>query len=182
MGTTDTKPIHVAVKIFSELVDRLAWHNPLGLAEPLTAADSVTKWVCFKSLELDWGPVKKKRERGNPSLERVVANLSKNFEQYVHLFFAFMTLQAFLFRSWFACLPWLLLYLFASTKVPLETIEKVPQVPLSKIPMKFRIMCTVGIHSLVWLFFAYEAVWKCGFFTELFSLGLIILHAHSVKP
>jgi len=178
----DVKSPDETVDMFLQLVNRLAWHNPLGLAEPATAADSVTKWTCFKSLELDWGPAKKRRETGTPSLDRIMENLSQNFAQYMHVFLALMMLQALLFRSWFACLPWLVGYQFASMKVPLKTMEKVPQVQLSKIPMKFRVVGTVSLHALVWLFFLYETIWKCGFFTELFSLGLIVLHAHSVKP
>jgi len=169
-------------QVFDELAMRLAWHNPLGLAEPATATDAITRWFGFKALELDWGPRKKKRETGTPSMDRILQNLNAHFVEYLHLFMAVMMLQAFLFRSWFACLPWLLLYQCVSLRVPLKTLDALPQIPLSKVPMKFRVACTMGIHGLVWLFFLYEAVWRCNFFLEFLALGSILLHAHSVKP
>lgn len=181
-GTNSATCGDETVEVFDGLASRIVWHNPLGLAKPATAADSATLWYSFKSQELDWGPAKRKKDTASVNLNRIMGNLCNNFTQYVHIFLALLTLQAFLFRSFFACLPWLVFYQTASLLIPLKTLEVVPQVPLSKCPMKFRVAATMGIHTLVWLFFLYEALWKCNFFVEGLILGLICVHAHSVKP
>ena len=126
------------------------------------------------------GPLKKKK--GTPKMDRILLNLCNNLSQYLHILLTFMMLQAFLFRSFFSCLPWLVGYQFASVLVPLKTTEMLPQVPLSQIPLKFRVAGTMAIHALVWLFFAYEVIWKCNFIIEFLALGLIIFHAHSAAP
>merc|ERR1711971_372620 len=100
----------------------------------------------------------------------------------MHIMLLGFMMNCLLFRSFFACLPWLFFYQLASVYIPLETMEKLPQVPLSKIPLKFRAAGTLAIHALLWLFVVYEAVWKCNFFVEALIFGLIIFHAHSVSP
>merc|ERR1719188_296933 len=115
-------------------------------------------------------------------MDRIVTNLYNNLPQYLHvLLFVFM-LNCLLFRSWFACLPWLVFYQTMSLALPLETLERFPQVQLSKVPLKFRIAATMTIHALVWLFFLYELVWKCHFLMEFWAFGLIIAHALCVVP
>jgi len=171
-----------ASEIFEGLASCLVWHNPLGLPQPAAAADSMTMWSNFKSLAIDWGPEKRKRDTASVNLNRILQNLCSNFPQYLHIFMGLLMLQAFLFRSFFACLPWLFVYQNASLLVPLKNMEMLPQVPLDKCPLKFRVAGTVGIHALVWFFFLYEALWRCNFFVEGLILGLIVFHAHSVKP
>lgn len=168
------------VEIFSALRTRLTWHNAMGLAEPQSGAEATALWMNLKAQELDMGP--RKSKRGTPKLDRILANLSGNFIQYVHiLLFGFM-LNAFLFRSWFSCLPWLFAYQIASLMVPLETIPAFPQVPLSAVPLKFRVAVTMAIHGLLWFFFFYEAVWRCNFFIEFLLVGAVISHAYVAKP
>jgi len=169
-------------EIFEALCSRLTWQNALALAKPDSGVDAATLWMAFKGLTLDWGPVVKKKEKGTPKLDRILTNLCNNFVQYMHIMLLGFMLNCFLFRSFFSCLPWLFFYQLASVQIPLETIDKIPQVPLSKIPLKFRAAGTLAIHALLWLFFVYEAVWKCNFFIEALIFGLIIFHAHSVAP
>jgi hypothetical protein len=173
----DTAPgaTNDTVEIFKAMKSRLVWHNALALGSPATDVDSKTMWTAFKSLERDMGP--RASKRGSPKIDRIVTNLYNNLPQYLHvLLFVFM-LNCLLFRSWFACLPWLVFYQTLSLVAPLETIEKVPQVPLSKIPLKFRVAGTMAIHALVWCFFLYEAIWKCHFLIEFWAFGLIVAHA-----
>merc|ERR1719291_663206 len=109
-------------------------------------------------------------------MDRIITNLYNNLPQYLHVMLFIFMLSALLFRSWFACLPWLVLYQYLSLVVPLETLEKVPQVPLSKVPLKFRVAGTMAIHALVWLFFLYEAIVRCHFLIEFWAIALVIGH------
>mmetsp|Transcript_103686 Transcript_103686/g.184216 ORF Transcript_103686/g.184216 Transcript_103686/m.184216 type:complete len:253 (+) Transcript_103686:49-807(+) len=168
--------------IFAALGERLFWHNPLGLAEPATPEESKAKWLEIKGLEMDMGPRKKKRETGNPSLDRIMMNVCSYLPQYTLVVLVFAMLHAFLFRSFFACLPWLCLYQLASVLIPLETMEQVPQVPLSECPTKYRVAATIVLHGLMLLFFAYELLWMMNFLWKILLIGLIALHAHSVRP
>lgn len=69
-----------------------------------------------------------------------------------------------------------------SLLVPLETLEQVPQVPLSQCPVKFRVAGTVALHALMLLFFVFELIWCMNFLVKILVFGLLTLHAHSVKP
>lgn len=158
--------------MFAYLTTHLVWFNCLGLAFPANAEAAKAAWKGLKEMELDWGP--RKARKGNPGLERILCNVCNNFAQYVHVLLAMMCLRPFLFRSWFACLPWLVGYQAVSLLIP---VEMLPQVEL-----KFRICATLAIHALVWLFFLYEVVWMTWFFEKPIWLGLIAFHAHSAKP
>lgn len=113
-----------------------------------------------------------------------------NMPQYLHLLLALMMLRAFLFRSWFACLPWLVGYQYLSLWIPLDgmpaalvsIIPQASQVPVEKCPVKFRVAASAGIHLLVWLFFIFEVLWKMWFFEKGLVMGLIAYHAYAVKP
>jgi len=168
--------------IFAELGERFFWHNPLGLGQPATPEESKAKWLEIKGLEMDMGPRKKKRETGNPSLDRIMMNVCSYLPQYLLAVLVFATLHAFLFRSFFACLPWLCFYQMAALLIPLETMPQVPQVPLSECPTKFRVAAAIGLHGLMLLFFAFELVWKMNFLWKFLLIGLVSFHAHSVKP
>lgn len=161
-----------ATSIFASLTTRLAWYNSLGLAFPESGEDAMKKWVEMKSLELDWGP--KASRRGTPKITRILANVDAFMAQYLHILLVLMMLRAFLFRSYFSCLPWCFALQLAALLVP---IEMAPQVPL-----KFRVAGALGFHALVWLFFALEVVWRTWFFEKIFVLGLFAFHAHSVRP
>merc|ERR1711862_344493 len=110
--------------------------------------------------------------RGNPALDRMKTNLCVNMRQYLHMLLALMMLRAFLFRSFFACLPWLFGYQLLSLALPLENMAKLPQVPLEKVRPKFRVSGALGLHALVWLFFLYEALWKMHFIEKFLVIGL----------
>jgi hypothetical protein len=167
-------------KMFNSIRARLAWYNALGLAEPASGEDALKAWVEMKGLELDFGP--RAKRKGNPGLERIQVNVINQFPQYLHLLLALMMLRALLFRSWFACLPWLVGYQFLSVFVPLEGLAQLPQVPWEKCPPKFRVAGTVGLHALVWLFFVYEALWCTYFFEKIPLAGLFAYHAYAVRP
>jgi len=166
-------------KIFSSLCDRLAWHNVLGLGSPASAEESKKAWLSLKGLELDFGP--RAKRNGSPGTDRIKANLRNNLPQYLHALLALMMLSNFLFRSWFACLPWLVGYQVLSTMLPVTNIPQVPQVELEKVPIKFRVAATVGLHGLVWFFFLYEVLWRSMFLTIPLAGGLVY-HAYAVRP
>jgi len=174
--------LEYADSIFAFLQKRLTWHNSLGLATPASAEESLAAWMDLKTLELDWGPRAKRNQ--SPGLDRIKANLFNNMPQYLHILLALMMLRAFLIRSWFACLTWLVGYQFLSLWVPLDGIPQIPQSkePLEKCPLKFRVAATVGIHALVWLFFLYEMLWGMWFFEKGAVIGAICYHAYAVRP
>lgn len=169
-----------ASELFSAIRGHLSLFNLLGLAEPADEDSAKKAWFALKDLELDWGPRSKKR--GTPVADRILENVHNNLPQYLHIMLALMMLRAFLFRSWFACLPWLLFYQIASVIIPLEGISQLPQVPIEKCPVKFRAAGTMTIHCLVWLFFLFEFVYRSYFFEKFFVLALITYHAYAVRP
>jgi len=171
--------------MFESLQTRFAWHNPLGLAFPATPEESWTAWMKMKDLltsdNLDFGPRPKKK--GSPGMDRILTNMHTNMAQYLHILLAMMMLRAFLFRSFFACLPWLVGYQYLSLKLPLENMDVMgQQVPLEKCPLKFRVAGSVGIHALIWLFFLYEAVYKTYFVEKIPLVGLFVGFAYIVRP
>jgi len=173
-------PADETSEIFCSLKSRLTWHKALGLGKPESGADTTTMWLNLKGSALDWGP--RPSKRGTPKLDRIMTNLCNFLPQYLHILcFGFM-LNCLVFRSFFACLPWLVVYQLASVMIPLATLEKVPQVPLSLVPLKFRVAGTMAVNALVWLFFVYEAIWRCNFFIEFLLVGLVIFHAYAVAP
>jgi hypothetical protein len=174
------EPLEYADQIWAFLSKRLIWHNCLGLGSPVTEEESLAAWMDLKSLELDWGPRAKRNQ--SPGLDRIKANMYNNAPQYFHVLLVLMMLRALLFRSWFACLPWLVGYQYLSLWVPLDGIPQLPQVPVEKCPLKFRIAASVGIHALVWLFFAYEILWGMWFFEKGMVIGLFAYHGYAVRP
>lgn len=182
-GAADAQPESAAsgsaAELFDVLGNRLAWHNCLGLAAPRTAEESRAAWLAMKSLEFDGGPKKKK---GNPGVDRIVASLHRNLPQYLHMLLALLALRALLFRSFFACLPWLLGYQFLSLVVPLQPIDKLPGVPLDKVDVKYRIAGTMAVHALLWLFFLYEMLWRIYFYEKILYVGILLYHAYAVRP
>jgi len=173
--------------VFAFLKKRLglaSWHNCLGLASPTSAEESMAAWMALKDLELDWGPRPKRNQ--SPGLDRIKVNLFNNMTQYLHMLLALMMLRAFLFRSFFACLPWLVGYQILSLWVPLDDTP-IPQLPqlkehIEKCPLKFRVAASVGIHALVWLFFVYEVLWGMWFYEKGLVIGLFCYHAYAVRP
>merc|ERR1712183_622651 len=65
-----------------------------------------------------------------------------------------------------------------SLLVTLTSIEKLPQVPLEKVPTKFRVVGTMALHVLVWFFFIYEFVFRARFLEWFFYGGLLVAHAY----
>merc|ERR1719498_1436974 len=149
----------------------------------------------MKGLEIDFGP--KAKRKGTPGTDRIVANISSYAIQYLHVLLGLMILRSFLFRSFFACLPWLVAYQFLSMTLPLGPLseiadslpsfiptEKIPfeKVPLEKVPVELRVVATVGFHGLVHFFFLYELLWKTYFIEKLLVAGLVAYHAYAVRP
>jgi len=162
-----------AVSLFASIKDRLSWHSPLGMGLPASADDSMAAWLSLGGLELDWGP--RKSRRGNPSLDRIVKNVLEFAPQYIHILFVIMLLRTFLGRSFFCCLPWLFGLQTAAVMVPDEMI------PEDKVPTKFRVAGATGIHALMLLFFLYELLWATYFMEKILYVGLVALHARSVR-
>jgi len=164
-----------AASIFEGLRSRLPFYNPLGLGLPASGEASKTAWLSFKSLEVDGGP--RARRKGTPGMDRIKVNVETNLPQYIHILLLLMCLRAFLFRSWFACLPWLVGYQVLSLEIPLALIrDKFPQVPA--VDSKFRIAATMAVHGLMWLFFVYEAL----SFWLVPLIGLVMVHAYVASP
>jgi len=163
--------------IFDGLVARLQFHNALGLGLPATGEESKAAWLRLKGLEVDGGP--RSRKKGSPAMDRLMANGKANMPQYLHVLLALMMLRAFLFRSWFACLPWLFLYQVLSLMCPLEW-PQFPQVP--KVEVRYRVAVSVAIHALMWLFFLFEAVYKTYIVEKMLLVGLFAAHAYVVRP
>lgn len=179
--TEDVVPDYIvkdsnAAQLFTSLQQRLAWHNTLGLAA--SEEESRNQWLTMKGLEIDFGP----RNRGRKVQERIEANLRNNFHMYMHILLLLMALRAFLFRSYFACLPWLCAYQFISLMLPLDGLAKLPQVPLEKVPVEGRVLATVSFNALIWFFFNYEVIWRTWFFEKVPLVGLIIYHAYAARP
>lgn len=173
--------LEYADQIFDFLKKRLGvFHNCLGLAKPESEEESLAAWKELKTLELDWGPRPKRNQ--SPGLDRIKANMYDNASQYLHILLALMMLRALLFRSWFACLPWLVGYQYLSLFIPLDGLPQLPQVPIEKCPLKFRVAASAGIHLLVWLFFAYEVLWGMWFFEKGLVAGLFSYHSYAVRP
>jgi len=147
------------------------WHSPAGAKEA---------FLKTKALKFDGGP--KAKKKGNPAVERMLANGRENFLQYFHFLFALMLLRSFLFRSFFAFLPWMFFYQTASVMLPLTNLEKLPQVPIEKCPVKFRVAGAIGLHALVWFFFLYEVVIRTYIFEKILIVGLFAAHGYLVAP
>jgi len=188
-----------AAEVFATLGSRLTWINLLGLGDPVDGDAAMKAWLEFKSLEVDWGP--RAKSKGTPAMDRIASNVPVNLPQYLHILLALMVLRAFLFRSWFACLPWLVVYQVLSLLIPTSKVEKLPEIPyvsgliptdkveeklskipLDEIPLKFRAAGTLAIHTLMWLFFLREVVWMSWFFEKFLLVGLFAFHAYAVRP
>jgi len=163
--------------LFEMLKERLFGANGLGLFP--TSDATVKAFLALKTLEFDGGP--RSKRKGTPTLDRLLANLNDNLLTYVYSLFAFMVLRSLLFRSWFACLPWLVFYQLASLLLPLEKTDKIP-VPLEKVPLKARVAATVFLHGLVWLFFVYEFLFRAWWLEWILITGLLSTHAYVFRP
>eukprot|EP00439_Symbiodinium_sp_Y106_P084332 s162_g25.t1 len=159
-----TPPPEGSAAIFSSLGERLAWHNCLGLANPQTGEEAMQRWKALSQMKtvtscLDFQfcliPVLV-QDFGQPLWK--LAAVSPHSSGTVNA----------------PCLPSPILFRLPAMAVP--------QVPLSQCPLKFRIAATLGIHTLFLLFFGLELVWRMNFLVKFLVLGLIIFHAHSVRP
>merc|ERR1719162_1394261 len=92
-----------AASVFESLITRLPFTSALGLDKAPEEA-----LLLFTRLEVDFGPPKSKK--GNKPLERITVNMERNLSQYINITLVLMVLNALAFRSWFACLPWLVAY------------------------------------------------------------------------
>lgn len=169
---------------FTRIQSRLTLFNPLGLFASSDKALAAWKAMAPDMDRVDFGP--KAKRKGTPKLDRIVTNFDQNLVQYIYILFAWMILRAFLFRSFFACLPWLMLYQFLSADLPLgpTTYRGIPldKVPMEKVPVELRVVITIALHGLVCLFFLYELVVKTYWLELILVGGLIAYHAFAVRP
>jgi len=162
---------------FNQVCAQLHWSCPLGLASPTSGEASLKAWKDMTGLELDFGP-KKSRKKGTPGLDRMKANLQENFVQYLHVLLFFMVLRAFFFRSFFACLPWLIGYQFLSvSQLPMEF----RRIPLDNCPVEFRLVASIVLNALVQFFFLYELLWNTYFYEKIPMVGMIAYHAYAFR-
>jgi len=173
-AATDADKPKDAATVFEDLIARLPFTSALGLdSSPAEAL------ALFTRLEVDFGPYK--RKKGNAAMERIEVNVERNLSQYINIGLVLMCLNALVFRSWFACLPWLVGYQLLSLNLPMDLIrENFPQVP--PVELKFRVAATMAIHALVWLFFFNELLFKTYFLAKFPLIGLFIAHAYVVVP
>jgi hypothetical protein len=166
------------------LTQRLSLKNPLGIDKA-----PEENWGFLMSQEVDFGP--HKRKKGTPALDRIMTNFETNLAPYLHILLFLLCLRALLFRSWFACLPWLVGYQFLSLYVPLDLVgdniphekakEKAKGV-LSKVEDKHRVLATMCFHFLVWLFLLYEFTFETYIFEKLLLMVFFVSHAYVVAP
>jgi len=150
----------------------LTMFNVLGLG----LATTKESWTLLKGLQVE-PPAKSKK--GSPFQERVGANFERNMPQYIHILFALMCVRALLFRSLFACLPWLVVYQIAC--LHFDVIKaKFPQVP--PVDFEIRVLVTGTLHALAWLFFFYEYVAMTHILEKMFLGALFVAHAYVVVP
>merc|ERR1712113_588993 len=106
------------VEDFCDVKEELTPYNILGLAS--SPDEAVVSWKTFRSHAITFDlPAKKK----GAAKERIFTNLEQHTFQYINILLGLMCLRAFLFRSWFACLPILVLCQFASLKLALPTVD-----------------------------------------------------------
>lgn len=164
--------------MYESLKERLAPWNCLGLAAPFNGDDAKAAWMAFKELELDWGP--RKARKGNPSLDRIIKNVTENFAQYLHALYALMLLRTvfYILLGHFSIFSFLLIFFGlqnAAVFVPRETIPPT-------VEAKFVAAGALAVHGFVWLTFAYHALWSTHFFLKFLIICLFAFHAHSVRP
>lgn len=158
----------------------------MGGSAPRTRAGSAAAWKefggSFKDIETN---KKKKSSQAGP---RMKANAAYYMPQYLHILLLLMAVRAFLLRSWFACLPWLLFYQVLSTLIPLNQAD-LPEpmssfrdkVPLDKVTVGQRTTLTLMLHALMILFFAFETVYYTNWFEKIPLVAVFALHAYQVR-
>jgi len=160
--------------LFESLEKRLPFSGSLGLDKA-----PEEEWLMFARLEIDFGPFK--RKKGNAALERILVNVERNLSQYMTIALALMCMNALVFRSYFACLPWLVGYQLLSLNLPMDLIrENFPQLP--PIDVKARVGTTMAIHALVWFFFVLELLCKTYFLAKFPLIALFAVHAFVAAP
>jgi len=157
---------------FEPLIENLSIYNALGLGLAATPEE----YRKLAKPQVDFGP---KAKKGSPVKERLVTNFEKFMHLYLHITFALMCVRSFLFRSWFACLPWLLAYQMLCLSFPLIR-AKLPQVP--PVELVFRVAATAVFHALMWLFFVYEATFMTHLFEKILLAVIFVGHAYVVSP
>merc|ERR1719201_365279 len=100
--------------------------------------------------------------------------------QYWHVFLAIMVLRAFLFRSFFACLPWLCVYQTLSLMVPRGLLED--KLKVIHLHVGLRVAASMCVHALLWLFFLIEALYRTYFMEKLLYVLIFAAHAYVVRP
>mmetsp|Transcript_86258 Transcript_86258/g.134883 ORF Transcript_86258/g.134883 Transcript_86258/m.134883 type:complete len:342 (+) Transcript_86258:3-1028(+) len=151
---------------FCDVQKELTPYNVLGLAS--SPEDAPKLWKTFRSHAVHFEqPAKKK----GAAKERIMTNIESFAFQYTHLLLVVMCLRAFLLRSWFACLPILVLCQFASLHLSLPTVDS-----------KVRLAVSTGIHILTWCFFVYETAFMTHFLEKCLLTGMFLGHAYMVAP
>jgi len=157
---------------FEPLVENLSIYNALGLG----LAASREEYRALAKPQLDLGP---KAKKGSPVKERLMTNFEKFMHLYLHILLVLMCVRSFLFRSFFACLPWLVGYQMLCLSFPLIR-AKLPQVP--PVELIFRVAATAVLHALMWLFFVYEATFMTYLFEKICLTVIFVGHAYVVSP
>lgn len=164
-----------AGRLFATMASRLSLTNPLGLFE--SSDDGIKAAKVIMELEYDGG---KGTQRKGP-LDRISTNVRSHFLVYLHAAWTLMSARALLFRSFFACLPWLFGWQVASVFLPLTQTKEVP-LPLEKVPVEARAVLTFGFHSLLWLFFVYEFLVQLHWLEWFLLAAIISGHAYLFRP
>jgi len=99
--------------------------------------------------------------------------------KYVHICLALMCLRSFIGRSFFACLPWLLVYQILCVNIDVLR-AKIPH--LAVVEPKHQVAAIGVFNALVLLFFAYEVVIMTYFMEKVLLAGIFVAHAYVVCP
>jgi len=156
---------------FEPLIGPLCIYNALGLG----LAASPDEYRKLAKPQLDFGPKGKK----GSAKERLMTNFEKFMHLYLHITLLLMCVRSFLFRSFFACLPWLVAYQMLCLSFPLIR-AKLPQVP--PVELVFRVAATAVFHALMWLFFVYEATCMTYLSEKILLTVIFVGHAYVVSP
>mmetsp|Transcript_122445 Transcript_122445/g.193960 ORF Transcript_122445/g.193960 Transcript_122445/m.193960 type:complete len:512 (+) Transcript_122445:59-1594(+) len=151
---------------FCEMQKELTPYNALGLAS--SPEEAKVAWKAFKSYAVHFEPPAKK---SGAAKQRIMTNLEQFAFQYTHVLLGLMCLRAFLFRSWFACLPILVVCQIASLMLSLPTVDS-----------KVRLAVSTGLHILMWFFFVYETAFMTHFLEKCFVVGIFVGHAYVAAP
>merc|ERR1711966_43329 len=159
----------------------------LGGSAPQSSDAARTSWKI--TLESVKDRETNKKKKSSQAGSRMKSNTSYFLAQYLQILLIWMCIRALVFRTFFASLPWLVVYQIISVRLPLSQQDLPAQmgairekVPLDKVPVSMRLIIAYAIHCLMWCFFIYEVVVHTYWIEDIILVGLCAFHAYEVRP